>query len=119
MVGTGAAAGAVGEVLEVTVGGGDLSGFAEAAAEAIQHHVRVRPVEGVFGVAGEGVGVGVGAQGLGEISVSCSISGQAAARVSAASRGLVVLVGGMGVAGSALDELVDVQPDARCRAGGR
>ncbi|MEU4507198.1 hypothetical protein [Streptomyces sp. NPDC024089] len=110
-------------MLEVTVGGGDLSGFAEAAAEAIQHHVRVRPVEGVFGVAGEGVGVGVGvgvgAQGLGEISVSCSISGQAAARVSAASRGLVVLVGGMGVAGSALDELVDVQPDARCRAGGR
>ncbi|MCT2546898.1 hypothetical protein [Streptomyces atratus] len=84
-------------MLEVTVGGGDLSGFAEAAAEAIQHHVRVRPVEGVFGVAGEGVGVGVGvgAQGLGEISVSCSISGQAAARVSAASRGLVVLVGGV------------------------
>ncbi|MGW1412255.1 hypothetical protein [Streptomyces sp. NPDC002403] len=50
------------------MGGHDLSGFAEAAAEAIQHHVRARPVEGVFGVAGEGGGVG--AQGLGEIGVA-------------------------------------------------
>ncbi|WP_437064348.1 hypothetical protein [Streptomyces sp. enrichment culture] len=68
MVGAEAAVGGVGEALEVVDGDGDLAGFAEAAAEAVQHRMRARPVQGVFGVAGERVGVG--AQGLSEVGVA-------------------------------------------------
>ncbi|MFE9181437.1 hypothetical protein ACFYN5_34960 [Streptomyces sp. NPDC007126] len=106
---------AVGEVLVVVPGGGDLAGFAEAAAGAIQHRMRVGPVQHLFGVAGENGGVG--AQGLRKGGVAFDLGPGGQQSVGGGAGELSVLVGSEDVSGGALDELVDTDGPVGCAGG--
>ncbi|MFF8597175.1 hypothetical protein ACF061_38425 [Streptomyces sp. NPDC015220] len=97
--------GAVSEALVVGPGGGDLAGFAEALAGAVQHRVSAGPVQRLFGVGDEGSRVG--AQGLREGGVAFERGPGRGQGAGGGAGELGVLMGREGVAGGTLDELVD------------
>ncbi|GGN88665.1 hypothetical protein GCM10011579_082580 [Streptomyces albiflavescens] len=114
---TEAATGGGGKALAVVEGGGNLAGCIRAGVSAMhakQHLMGVRPVQGLLGLGGEGCGVGAQGLGQGGVAVDVGPGGEEGVRRSAGE--LVLLVGGEGVTGGALDELVDA--DGLVRGGG-
>jgi hypothetical protein len=98
--------GGAGHVLEVVDSRRQLARLAKAPADDKQHRVSAGgAVQSVSGGAGERVGVG--AQGLGEGGVALDVRPGVGDGVGCGAGELVVLLCGEGVAGGALDELVD------------
>lgn len=58
MVGAEVTVGGLHEAAKVAAGGGDLAGLSETAAGQVQHSVRIRLIQRVFCIGGEGGGVG-------------------------------------------------------------